>query len=295
MKIEVRDDKVIIDGYVNAVDRFSKILYDKKGQFIEKIMPSVFRRALEKNDAIKVLLDHDYDKELANTKDNTAKLVEDNIGLRATVEITDADVIEKAKDKKLRGWSFGFICNKEEEIVNKDGLRERSVRDIDLYEVSIIDDKRIPAYVGTSIEMRDGNPAVIEYRDEEFDENSFSYEKIDNAEENKTEMTASQKGEVLRNTYTNLFKDGWLEDYDDSFVYGTIQNDSQLYKMPYSMSDGTANIDSSNQIKVVRGGYKEVRTDEVPEQPQDNVDGKKIDYSKYENILNELKKGGEER
>ena len=48
MKIEVRNDKVIIDGYVNAVDRFSKILYDKKGQFIEKILPTVFRRALEK-------------------------------------------------------------------------------------------------------------------------------------------------------------------------------------------------------------------------------------------------------
>ena len=45
MKIEVRDNKVIIDGYVNAVDRFSKILYDKRGQFIEKIVPSVFRRA----------------------------------------------------------------------------------------------------------------------------------------------------------------------------------------------------------------------------------------------------------
>ena len=34
MKIEVRDNKVIIDGYVNAVDRFSKILYDKRGQFV---------------------------------------------------------------------------------------------------------------------------------------------------------------------------------------------------------------------------------------------------------------------
>ena len=99
MKIEVRNDKVIIDGYVNAVDRFSKILYDKRGQFVEKIMPSVFRRALEKNDAIKVLLNHNYDKELANTKDGSAKLYEDNIGLRATVEITDADVIEKAKKK----------------------------------------------------------------------------------------------------------------------------------------------------------------------------------------------------
>ena len=100
MKIEVRNDKVIIDGYVNAVDRFSKILYDKKGQFIEKILPTVFRRALEKNPSVKVLLDHDYDKELANTKNGTAELYEDNIGLRAIVEITDSDVIEVAKATK---------------------------------------------------------------------------------------------------------------------------------------------------------------------------------------------------
>lgn len=292
MKIEVRNDKVIIDGYVNAVDRFSKILYDKRGQFVEKIMPSVFRRALEKNDAIKVLLNHDYDKELANTKDGSANLYEDNIGLRAIVEITDADVIEKAKKKKLRGWSFGFACNKDEEVVNNSGLRERSVRDIDLFEVSIIDDKKIPAYIGTSIELRDGNPTVVEYRDEEFENDSFSYEK-ENEEPtpNFSDMTASQKREVLNSAYRQLFKDGWLEDYDDEFVYGTIQDGSQLYKMPYSITDGIVNIDSNNQVKVVRGGYKEIRSDEeVPEQPP-KVDGKKIDYSSYENVLKELKGG----
>jgi len=104
-------------------------------------------------------------------------------------------------------------------------------------------------------------------------------------------MTASQKREVLNSAYSQLFKDGWLEDYDDGFVYGTIQSDSQLYKMPYSITDGTVSIDSNNQVKVVRGGYKEIRADEeVPEQPQ-NVDVGKIDYSKYENILKEIKEG----
>ena len=295
MKIEVRNDKVIIDGYVNAVDRFSKVLYDKKGQFIEKILPTVFRRALEKNPSVKVLLDHDYDKELANTKNGTAKLYEDNIGLRATVEITDDDVIEKAKKKKLRGWSFGFACNKEDEVVNKNGMRERSVRDIDLFEVSIIDDKKIPAYIGTSIELRDGEATVIEYRSEEFEDDSFSYEE-DNSESsspNFGNMTASQKREVLNSAYRQLFKDGWLEDYEDEFVYGTVDNSSQLYKMPYSITDGTVNIDSNNQVKVVRGGYKEIRAnEEVPEQPP-NSGVKKIDYSKYENILNEIKGGKE--
>ena len=290
MKVEIRNDKVIIDGYVNAVERFSKPLYDKKGKFIERIMPTVFRRAIEKNDAIKVLLNHDYDMELANTKDGSANLYEDNIGLRATVEITEPTVIEKAKKKKLRGWSFGFSCNKEEEIINDDGIRERTVRDIDLIEVSIIDDRKMPAYVGTSIEMRDDDFTVIEYRNEEFEENSFSNAEQSEKVEEFDSMTASQKREILNSTYRQSFSDGWLEDYDDKFVYGTIKEDNTLFKMPYTITDGTVNIDTNNQVKVVRGGYKEVREDNpVPEQPQ-NVDVEKIDYSKYEKMLDEIRR-----
>ena len=139
--------------------------------------------------------------------------------------------------------------------------------------------------------MRDEQPRVIEYRSEEFDENSFSYEDEEPTTPDFSEMTASQKRELLGSSYRQLFKDGWLEDYDDGFVYGTIQNDNQLYKMPYSITDGTVNIDSNNQVKVVRGGYKEIRADEeVPEQPP-NVDVGKIDYSRYENILKEIKEG----
>lgn len=290
MKVEIRNDKVIIDGYVNAVERFSKPLYDKKGKFIERIMPSVFRRAIEKNDAIKVLLNHDYDMELANTKDGSANLYEDNIGLRAIVEITEPTVIEKAKKKKLRGWSFGFSCNKEEETINEDGLRERTVRDIELIEVSIIDDRKTPAYIGTSIEMRDDDFTLIEYRSEEFEEDSFSYEEQSEKEQDFDSMTASQKREILNIAYKQAFNEGWLEDYDDKYVYGTIKEYDALYKMPYSIVDGTVNIDTNNQVKVVRGGYKEVREDnQVPEQPQ-NVDVEKIDYSKYEKMLDEIRR-----
>ena len=290
MKVEIRNDKVIIDGYVNAVERFSKPLYDKKGKFIERIMPSVFRRAIEKNDAIKVLLNHDYDMELANTKDGSANLYEDNIGLRAIVEITEPTVIEKAKKKKLRGWSFGFSCNKEEETINEDGLRERTVRDIELIEVSIIDDRKTPAYIGTSIEMRDDDFTLVEYRSEEFEEDSFSYEEQSEKEQDFDSMTASQKREILHSAYKQAFNDGWLEDYDDKYVYGTIKEYDALYKMPYTIVDGTVNIDTNNQVKVVRGGYKEVREDnQVPEQPQ-NVDVEKIDYSKYEKMLDEIRR-----
>ena len=61
----------------------------------------------------------------------------------------------------LRGWSFGFIerAAKEEDTDYTDsGLKRRFVEDMDLKEVSIIDNRKIPCYASTSIEMRaDGN------------------------------------------------------------------------------------------------------------------------------------------
>lgn len=273
MKIEVRENKVILDGYVNAVERFSKPLLRKDGRkFIERIMPNVFQRALEKNDDVKVLLNHDFGEELANTKDGTARLCEDNIGLRATLEITNEKVIEKAKKKKLKGWSFGFICNKEEEKENENGLIERTVRDIDLFEVSIIDDRKIPAYIGTSIEMRDSlgsSIKEIEYRNEELEEPA-----------NIEELTSSQKRELLRGEYRKIYQNGWLEDYDEHFVYGTTQEGGVLYKTPYSITNSEVTFNTDNQVKVIRGGYKEVRNDNGPEQhPKEEVE--KIDYSNY--------------
>ena len=169
MKVEVRNNKIIIDGYVNAVERESKVLYDTRGEFIEKIRAGVFQKALERADNVRVLLDHDKDRELADTKSGKAKLYEDNIGLRAIVEIEDTEVIDKAKNNKLRGWSFGFLCNKEDRKTNEDGIEERVVRDLDLLEVSIIDDRKYPAYIGTSIEMRDDEKKIVEYRNADFD------------------------------------------------------------------------------------------------------------------------------
>ena len=164
MRVEVRNNKILIDGYVNAVERESKVLYDTRGQFIEKIRAGVFQRALEKAENVRVLLDHETDRELADTKSGKARLVEDNIGLRATVEIDDPEVIQKAKENKLRGWSFGFLCNKEDRTTDEDGIEKRTVRDLDLLEVSIIDDRKSPAYLGTSIEVRDDKVTLIEYR-----------------------------------------------------------------------------------------------------------------------------------
>lgn len=154
-KVIVRAQSVQIEGYVNAVERFSKPLQDNRGSFIERILPKAFSRALQRNKKVRVLLNHDPTRELANTADGTAKLREDSIGLRASVTITDPEVVKAAREQRLVGWSFGFRNPEQEFNTNAAGLTERTIKNLTLDEVSILDDTRSPAYYGTMIEARD--------------------------------------------------------------------------------------------------------------------------------------------
>lgn len=154
MKIEIRNNSVILDGYVNAVARDSKELHEGNKTFIEQIEPRAFDRALKRANNIFCLLNHDHSKVLGSTKEGTVNLREDNIGLRATCTITSPEVIRSAKENKLRGWSFGFSPLKQKITKLASGIEHRVVEELNLFEVSIIDDKMIPAYDGTSIEER---------------------------------------------------------------------------------------------------------------------------------------------
>ena len=173
MKIEVRNDSVVISGYVNAVERWSKPLRaNLRGmmqRFVEKIKAGVFKTALKRNNDVKVLLNHNSDRELANTKDGTANLEEDNNGMRAAVTITDPEVVEKARNNKLVGWSFGFYSNADE-VSEKATIATRTVTDMDLVEVSILDDTKSPAYYGTSSETRSDDGVIMDIRENITDE-----------------------------------------------------------------------------------------------------------------------------
>ena len=166
MKIQIRNDVVVIEGYVNAVERDSRVLRDSSGQFIEKIKAGAFQRALDRAKRasydVKVLLNHNYCRELTSTKEPTTIIVEDSIGLRCKCEIRDAEVVDKAKSGKLVGWSFGFIPIR----TSRDDaeIAHREVSELELREISILDDTRTPAYTGTSIELRDEFDELIEIR-----------------------------------------------------------------------------------------------------------------------------------
>ena len=158
MKIFIRADSVTIEGYVNAVERNSKPLNERGVTFIERIAAGAFKRAIERAKDIRILLNHNWDKDLGGLKDGNLELEEDNIGLKARATITDPDVVADAKRGDLVGWSFGFddVDEGVKQLRDEEtGLPLRKVNDLELFEVSLLNRKKSPAYAGTLVKVRD--------------------------------------------------------------------------------------------------------------------------------------------
>ena len=195
MQIRVKGDSVEIDGYVNAVERKSKPLWSRMGQFIERICAGAFKRALQRNNDVRILLNHDPARDLGGTKDGNLELEEDNIGLHARATITDPDVVKKARNGDLVGWSFGFFDREVEQRTDEDGMPLRNVRDLDLEEVSLLDKTATPAYDGTLVMVRAESEGAMFTGDAFMDEiqiREISEPEEESKEESKQEETLEE-------------------------------------------------------------------------------------------------------
>ena len=168
MNIRILDNSIEIEGYVNAIERFSKTLKSPLGEFKERICKGAFQRAIDRNNDIHCLLNHDWSRDLGNTLNGTLKLEENAIGCYARMVSDDKDLIQKAKNGDLVGWSFGF-CDREVNVHDENGLMVRDVKDMDLFEVSLLDNSRNPAYDGTLVSVRDEEK--IKYYSDTFMDN----------------------------------------------------------------------------------------------------------------------------
>ena len=218
MQIEIREDSIVISGYVNAVERYSKPirenLHGKLRTFIERVKSGVFKKALKKNDDVKILLNHDVRREVATTKDGSAKLEEDNIGLHAEVTIKDAEVIEKARANKLVGWSFGFYPV-DDILGTENGMDARTITDLDLVEVSILDDEHTPAYYGTSIEARAERQKVIrEFMDDELKEPT---QEVDVEQDKEVEVNIDELAELIAVKIMQKFEEMKATDVEEKW------------------------------------------------------------------------------
>lgn len=177
---------------VNAIERKSKPLWSRIGQFVERICKGAFKRALERNDNVRIMLNHERD--LGGQKDGNLELYEDSIGLHAKARITDPEVIQKARDGKLSGWSFGFYDREVEQKRDENGYPLRDVVDLDLEEVSILDNTTTPAYDGTLVAVRSEGKSI--YYGESYQDEIQLRETPEPAPEPEEEPAAEQEEEA---------------------------------------------------------------------------------------------------
>lgn len=233
--LNLREDSVVLEGYVNAVERSSKTLGDRIGSFIERICAGAFKKALKRGNNVHILLNHDWDRDLGSLEDGNLELEEDNIGLRVRATITDPEVIQKAREGRLVGWSFGFE-DREVEQGLEHGTFLRLVKDLFLHEVSVLDDTKKPAYAGTQVYARsiDGEEHII-YRgaenieDIEAQDDESETDTIDESKNERADDVAQDKTEPDVDNSVEKSEPQAKEDVDNH-----EQNVEKLDKIDYS-------------------------------------------------------------
>jgi HK97 family phage prohead protease len=147
---DVADGKLILKGHAAVFDRMSEDL----GGFTERIARGAFRKALDRHDDVRLLVNHDG-LPLARTKNNTLELREDPKGLHVYAELADTQMARDLRTLIARGdvdqMSFGFTIA-QDRWDDMDGAAVRTIMEIgSLFDVSAV---TYPAYTQTDVSMR---------------------------------------------------------------------------------------------------------------------------------------------
>lgn len=140
----LKKGKWVIEGVVNQIGEWSKVLY---GSFREKIEPKVFERAIKSakdnnRDIFFLALHNNRELPLASMISGTMELVEKDNKLLLRSELPPTtlakDIHELVKAGVLREFSFGFNNVQAKWDKDADGIRTRTITDLTLHEVSIV-------------------------------------------------------------------------------------------------------------------------------------------------------------
>lgn len=140
-----------------------------RGGFYEQVAPGAFDRSLAEDQDVRFLVDHDPSRVLARTSSGTLSLSSDKKGL-----LVDADLADTSTGRDLRvllergdvsSMSFGFVVNRDEWAMQKDGTELRTIHDVDLFDVSAV---TFPAYPQTDAAIR--MAGVVEIRKQRWEQ-----------------------------------------------------------------------------------------------------------------------------
>lgn len=154
---ETADPMPTIYGYAAVFNELSEDL----GGFREIIRPGAFERTLKTAD-VRALLNHDSNYVLGRNRAGTLEVSEDERGLPVAITPPDTqwarDLVTSVKRGDVNQMSFQFMVKSEDWSQDERGV-VRELRDVDLYDVSIV---TYPAYPQTTAEVRSKALALSE-------------------------------------------------------------------------------------------------------------------------------------
>lgn len=142
--------KPVIMGYSAVFDTWGSELYG----FKEKIAPGAFSDSI-KNDDIRALFNHDPNWVLGRNIANTLRLKEDSHGLYIEIDVNENDInatsiFAKIERGDVSGQSFGFITKEDEWFYPENGMPERTLKKVQLFDVSPV---TYPFYESTDVSV----------------------------------------------------------------------------------------------------------------------------------------------
>ena len=273
---------MIVSGYVNMTNTLSHEL-GFTDKFVEKIAPGAFGRALDRaevtGEEIDFLAEHDDSLVLASTKNDSLQLREDDTGLFMEAKIintsTGRDYYEMIKSGIVTSMSFGFFAIEDEwDVVHRD-LYERTVTELELFEVSAV---RRPAYAASSISNRGLKYSNDVVPDNIKEESSMEERTANNLQ--KAIETLTQEVRELRGTIG--------QDKDGNNV--NVQKDNYATGQQTSKQQGKEAGEVGEGHKVIKDGEdtgKYAGDKEIDDKGSYNHDTKVPTADENGNVLNE--------
>ena len=127
------------------------------GGFVEQIAPGAFDRTLKENRDVLALVEHDPNRVLARTTNDTLRLQPDSKGLRVEIDPANTsyarDLLELVRRGDVAGMSFRFrpYPGGDSLDMHASPLPLRTLKSVELKEVSVVVD---PAYPATEVFAR---------------------------------------------------------------------------------------------------------------------------------------------
>lgn len=234
VELQCEDGLLKIGGYINVTERESELLYSKKrGKWFKEIMKrGVFETAISRAKEIPLLLEHNWENQLATTANQSLTLKEDQIGLRFDAIIDDMKIYEQVKLGVVNSCSFGFRALAQEFEKINERLEKRFVTGIELLEVSLV---KNPAYVGSLVESRayeEEIDAVTENVDESVVTEEVRAEDKKSEEKPKEEVKEESKDETKKESKDEAKDDSKKAKEDNSKDEEKVESEEEVEEKP---------------------------------------------------------------